>query len=97
MKRALSLSQAATCENAKHPNCRCRCGGAFHGIARIIDMTDRAAFEALPEDDPHHLPDAKEKAKRRKARKELKKAKAALKAGQQYLPVVNTKPEDFFS
>ena len=30
-KRALSKAQAVACENAKHPKCRCRCGGALHG------------------------------------------------------------------
>lgn len=32
--RALSERQAASCENAKHPRCRCRCGGALHGRTR---------------------------------------------------------------
>lgn len=31
--KALTLRQAAACENAKHPTCRCRCRGAFHGTA----------------------------------------------------------------
>ena len=30
-KRALSSAQAANCENARHPRCRCRCGGRLHG------------------------------------------------------------------
>ena len=30
-KRALTNSQASRCENAKHPVCRCRCGGRLHG------------------------------------------------------------------
>jgi hypothetical protein len=30
-KRALSRAQAAACENAKHPRCKCRCQGALHG------------------------------------------------------------------
>lgn len=29
--RPLTAKQAAACEDAKHPRCRCRCGGAFHG------------------------------------------------------------------
>jgi len=30
-KRALTNSQASRCENARHPVCRCRCGGSLHG------------------------------------------------------------------
>ena len=29
-KRALSNAQASACENARHPKCRCRCGGVLH-------------------------------------------------------------------
>ena len=32
--RDLSFAQAASCENAKHPRCKCRCGGAAHGARR---------------------------------------------------------------
>lgn len=70
--RALSLRQAQRCENAVHPKCRCRCGGAFHGSARVKagGLDERQAFEQLPEDDPHHLPDAEErKARKKGARK----------------------------
>ncbi len=30
-KRTLSNAQAARCENATGPRCKCRCGGALHG------------------------------------------------------------------
>ena len=51
MTRALSASQANTCENAKTPpaRCRCRCGGALHGAARAVGDE----LEKLPADDPH--------------------------------------------
>ena len=61
--RALSQRQAQTCEEACHPRCRCRCGGALHGASRGGSQedgsVDRSFFEALPEDDPHHLPPGK--------------------------------------
>jgi hypothetical protein len=50
--KALSCRQADRCENAKGPRCRCRCGGACHGIGRI---SDAEGFRDLPEDDPHHI------------------------------------------
>jgi len=37
------------------PRCRCRCGGALHGIKRGGDSPARPFYEALPDDDPHHL------------------------------------------
>lgn len=46
-QRALSFRSAQNCENAKHPQCKCRCGGAAHGKARITDTRE------LPLDDPH--------------------------------------------
>lgn len=45
--RRISYYQANRCENAEHPRCRCRCGGALHGRGRG-DPQD------LPYDDPHH-------------------------------------------
>jgi hypothetical protein len=45
--RPLSYFAASTCENATHPRCRCRCGGALHGARR-------GPVERLPPDDPHH-------------------------------------------
>lgn len=57
--RALSEAQASQCENATCKQCRCRCGGAYHGAARTpIEGSGsiRAWFNALPEDDPHYLP-----------------------------------------
>jgi len=35
-RRALSNAQAAACENAKHPRCTCRCGGALHGKGHAV-------------------------------------------------------------
>ncbi len=54
--RALSLRQAASCENATHGRCRCRCKGAYHGANRVAPDSDRRSFETLPEEDPHKLP-----------------------------------------
>lgn len=45
-QRALSASAASECENAKHPTCKCRCGGKMHGAAR-------GKISGLPVDDPH--------------------------------------------
>lgn len=45
-QRALSASAASECENAKHPACKCRCGGKMHGAAR-------GKLSGLPLDDPH--------------------------------------------
>ena len=55
-RRALSEAQAKRCEEACHPRCKCRCGGKFQVTAPRGAYPDRAAFEQLPEDDPHHLP-----------------------------------------
>lgn len=60
--RALSERQAQTCEHAKNPRCRCRCGGAAHGTAR---GSGREFFEALDQEDPHYLPDEAVKRQRR--------------------------------
>ena len=74
--RALSLRQAQTCEEARSPRCRCRCHGSLHGGHAAADpdgdspVYDRAFFEALPADDPHHLPTEVE----RKARKGASRA-----------------------
>lgn len=59
-QRALTFKQANTCENATSPKyrCKCRCGGACHGIARIV--SDRLAFQELPVGDPHRLDDPKQ-------------------------------------
>lgn len=48
--RALSISQAVTCEKAATQRCRCRCHGQLHGAARS-QLAEY--FEQLPEDDPH--------------------------------------------
>jgi hypothetical protein len=75
--RALSHRQASRCETAKNKICKCRCGGALHGAARMRPEKagrEREFFEALPEDDPHHIPDAKEKKRRAKIRRQQAKA-----------------------
>ena len=46
-KNALSLRAAQSCEHAIGPVCKCRCGGAMHGKARVLDT------RSLPLDDPH--------------------------------------------
>lgn len=46
MKR-LTVGQAAACETATHPRCRCRCGGELHGACRAGDPALR------PAGDPH--------------------------------------------
>lgn len=45
-KRALSYSQARTCEEACQPRCTCRCGGTLHGAKR-------GDVRGLPLEDPH--------------------------------------------
>jgi hypothetical protein len=51
MRRRLSKAQAAACENAKRPQCVCRCGGALHGAGHhfLLGPT-RAALDELPAD-----------------------------------------------
>lgn len=58
--KALSARQAFNCETAEGGRCRCRCGGAAHGLKRA---GDRAALTALPADDPHRI--APKKTRRR--------------------------------
>jgi|SRR5215471_931587 len=45
--RPLTDRQANSCEHAKTKRCRCRCGGALHGAARVGDRSQ------LPSSDPH--------------------------------------------
>jgi hypothetical protein len=45
----MTPGQAAACENARTPRCRCRCGGRFHGAARVA----AERLMDLPENDPH--------------------------------------------
>ncbi len=59
--RPLTFRQAALCENAVNPRCRCRCHGASHGAARVARDAAREAFTALPEEDAHHLAPLPEK------------------------------------
>jgi hypothetical protein len=81
--RALSVRQAARCETAFFDKCRCRCGGKFHGARRVLDA-DRERFEALAEDDPHHIPTEAEK---RLARKLARIRAADARSGQASLPL----------
>jgi len=70
-ERALSLRQAANCEFAFEPRCRCRCNGAMHGAGRLkIDNVEVTSFDgmtaaqrgqaeqffdSLPAEDPHRV------------------------------------------
>jgi hypothetical protein len=63
--RALSERQAKRCETAQHPACKCRCGGALHGAKRAPEP-ERPFFEALSENDPHHITSAIEQRRQRK-------------------------------
>lgn len=90
--RPLSQSTANRCENAKEPECKCRCGGALHGakgkrIGRGTSPMDTDTngdtvpiwFEQLPETDPHWVPSkkrAKELAKERARARRIAKSKA---------------------
>lgn len=46
--KPLPYGLANACENAHGPVCKCRCGGALHGIAR-------GHVTELPENDPHFV------------------------------------------
>ena len=48
MMKDLNYTQAMACEYARHRRCKCRCGGAMHGVKRGIPL------DQLPLDDPHH-------------------------------------------
>jgi hypothetical protein len=52
-RKPLTQREADRCENAIGPVCRCRCGGAKHGVGRIPVGGD---FSSLPSDDPHRRP-----------------------------------------
>lgn len=69
--KELSLRQAATCETAKHPRCRCRCQGLAHGRSVVdavaFDEITRNFFEGLEQDDPHRI-STKEERKNRSRR-----------------------------
>ncbi len=72
--KPLSEKQARSCEEAKDPVCKCRCGGRLHGARRGGDNdTPRSFFEGLPEDDPHYLPSAAKVAEAEEKRKEEKR------------------------
>lgn len=86
--RALSLKAASRCETARTNTCRCRCHGALHGSRRpaagktpmenFIEEVQppREYYEALPEDDPHHVRSAEERKRRRKMQRADRKARA---------------------
>ena len=67
--KSLSVRQAARRETARHKTCRCRCGGALHGMARCIEPT-AAFFAALKLDDPHHVDSPDERKVKRKLKRE---------------------------
>jgi len=52
VKRYLTLTEAQRCEFARETVCKCRCGGAKHGAARISN----GDYSVLPADDPHYRP-----------------------------------------
>jgi hypothetical protein len=66
----LNARQAASCENAKSPAsaCKCRCGGAKHGLGR-------GAVRSLDASDPHHPDDEDPKARKRREREEASVAR----------------------
>ena len=65
----LSLKALQRCEEAQEPVCHCRCGGLYHGKKRNGDSpADRAFFEGLPDNDPHHLLSKDEQRELRNAR-----------------------------
>jgi hypothetical protein len=66
--KALSDKQIASCENATTPVCKCRCGGALHGVARGGPNPAWDFFYDLPEDDPHHIYTRQEKRDRHNAK-----------------------------
>lgn len=66
--RSLSQRAADRCEGAKHPRCRCRCGGALHGAKR---GQGPSFFESLPAEDPHHVPSEEEKKASRASKQQL--------------------------
>jgi len=59
----LTARQAAACENAKHPQCTCRCGGKAHGA-------QRGSVRDLPRDDPHYPDDEPPVERRRREKRE---------------------------
>ena len=81
--KALSLRQAASCEQALHPKCRCSCHGTCHGTGRAAFAADgdRTFFEALPKDDPHRLLTFEETADRRREKRDPARLDAAEAAG----------------
>jgi len=70
--KSLSVRQAARCETARHKACRCRCGGALHGVLRNIDPP-AAFFAALKADDPHHVDSPEQRKVKRKLQREDKR------------------------
>lgn len=85
--KALSKRQARNCETALGKTCRCRCGGVNHGGMRHLIEKDREVegyFEALPEDDPHHV---RSKEERRRLRRICRLEKRDRDRGQFILPL----------
>jgi len=90
--RELSYKQAARCETAKHPKCKCRCHGLLHGVWKErADATaenttgvfgvepDLDYFNSLPGDDPHHI-STEEERKQKQREKRWRQLPLPLKA-----------------
>lgn len=45
MNLATFARNATACENAKHPTCRCACGGALHGIKHSREWIEQTWAE----------------------------------------------------
>ena len=56
--RALFERNAKACEQAKHPRCKCVCGGAFHGKSHSAMLSELwAAYRARDTDGTPDLVD----------------------------------------
>jgi len=55
MTRPISPRAALSCEMARTPRCRCRCGGELHGAKRLAADATEEALTTLPEHDPHFV------------------------------------------
>lgn len=72
---ALTARQASACEHAKSPpsTCKCRCAGAFHGVAR-------GPVRDLPLGDPHHPDDEDPKERRQREAAEAQRRRFEMLA-----------------
>ncbi len=69
--KALSESQARSCENSTRRRCRCRCRGTLHGAGRVPIEAPREVYELLPPADPHHLLERRRRARETGDRSDL--------------------------